>query len=201
MPEDGKNAISYLINILAELPFVEKDLNKFFNFYKEKIGLEYNGASIGCKDQDDVPTALTFNPGIINGNQKKINFIVNIRYPVKSSGQKVVNDIKKEIDDNFISLEMLRDAEPLYIPKDDPFIQKLMKAYQEFTGDDSEPTAIGGGTYARKVKKGVAFGPLFPGQSELAHQKDEYIGIDDLVKSSAIYAKAIIDIAGVKEDE
>jgi succinyl-diaminopimelate desuccinylase len=85
--------------------------------------------------------------------------------------------------------------------KDDPFIKKLMAAYQEFTGDDSEPIAIGGGTYARKVKKGVAFGPLFPGQPELAHQKDEHIGIDDLVKSAAIYAKAIIDIAGVKRDE
>ena len=201
MPEDGKNAISYLINILAELPFVESDLKKFLDFYKNKIGVEYDGASIGCKDQDDVPTALTFNTGIINGDQNKIRFIVNIRYPVKSTAQKVINDIKKEIDTNFISLELLRDAKPLYIPKDDPFIQKLMEAYQEFTGDESEPVAIGGGTYARKVKKGVAFGPLFPGQSELAHQKDECIGIDDLVKSAAIYAKAIIDIAGVKEDE
>ncbi|MFP4020353.1 MAG: dipeptidase PepV [Halanaerobium sp.] len=201
MPEDGKNAISYLINILAELPFAVSEVKEFFNFYKDKIGLEYDGGSIGCKDQDDVPTALTFNTGIINGSQKKIEFIVNIRYPVKSSAQKVVSDIKKEIGDDFISLEILRDAEPLYIPKDDPFIQKLMKAYQEFTGDDSEPIAIGGGTYARKVKKGVAFGPLFPGQSELAHQKDEFIRIDDLVKSAAIYAKAIIDIGGVKEDE
>ena len=98
-------------------------------------------------------------------------------------------------------LEILSDAEPLYVPKEDPFIQKLMSAYQEYTGDKSDPIAIGGGTYARKVKKGVAFGTLFPGQAELAHQKDEFIGIEELVKSSAIYAKAIIDIAGVKEDE
>ena len=201
MPEDGKNAISYLINILAELPFSNAKVKEFLNFYQKKIGIEYDGASIGCKDQDDVPTALTFNTGVIKGDQNKVEFIVNIRYPVKSTAQKVINDIKKEIDTNFISLELLRDAKPLYIPKDDPFIQKLMEAYQEFTGDESEPVAIGGGTYARKVKKGVAFGPLFPGQSELAHQKDECIGIDDLVKSAAIYAKAIIDIAGVKNDE
>lgn len=70
-----------------------------------------------------------------------------------------------------------------------------MHAYREFTGDNSEAIAIGGGTYARKVKKGVAFGPLFPEREELAHQKDENIVIDDLVKSTAIYAKAIIDIA------
>jgi succinyl-diaminopimelate desuccinylase len=200
MPEDGKNAISYLIDILAELPFAAAGVRDFFSFYKNKIGLEYDGASIGCKDQDDVPTALTFNTGIIKGDQSKIQFIVNIRYPVKSSAEKVVSDIKTELTD-LIDVELLRDAEPLFVAKDDPFIKKLMAAYQEFTGDDSEPIAIGGGTYARKVKKGVAFGPLFPGQPELAHQKDEHIGIDDLVKSAAIYAKAIIDIAGVKRDE
>ena len=201
MPQDGRNAISYLINILAELPFARTNVKEFLTFYKEKIGLEYDGASIGCKDQDDLPTALTFNPGIIKVNQQRAEFIVNIRYPVKSSAQKVVADIKKEIDTNFINLEILSDAEPLYIAKDDSFIKKLMAAYQEFTGDDSDPIAIGGGTYARKVKKGVAFGPLFPGQQELAHQKDEFIGINDLVKSAAIYAKAIIDIAGAEEDE
>lgn len=201
MPEDGKNAISYLINILAELPFANSRLNRFLDFYKDKIGLEYDGASIGCKDKDDVPTSLTFNTGIIKGDNKKIRFIVNIRYPVKSSGEKVIEDIKANIDTDFISVESLRDAEPLFIAKDDPFIKNLMNAYREFTGDNSDPIAIGGGTYARKVKKGAAFGPLFPGQKELAHQKDEFIRIEDLVKSAAIYAKAIIDIAGVKENE
>lgn len=201
MPQDGKNAISYLINILAKLSFKNDKVNKFLNFYQNKIGLEYDGASIGCKDQDDVPTSLTFNTGVIKGDQQEIEFIVNIRYPVKSSGKKVVTDIKENIVSDFINLKVLSDAEPLYVEKDDPFIQKLMTAYQEFSGDKSEPIAIGGGTYARKVKKGVAFGPLFPGQPELAHQKDEFIGIDDLVKSAAIYAKAIIDIAGVKKDE
>lgn len=201
MPEDGKNAISYLINILAELPFSSTKTKEFLKFYQDKIGLEHDGASIGCKDQDDVPTVLTFNAGVIKGDQKKIELIVNIRYPVKSTAEKVVSDIKANLDSKLIELEILKNAEPLYIAKDDPFIQKLMSAYREFSGDQSEPIAIGGGTYARLVEKGVAFGPLFPNEAELAHQKDEFIVIDNLVKSAAIYAKAIIDIAGVKEDE
>ncbi|PXV69345.1 succinyl-diaminopimelate desuccinylase [Halanaerobium congolense] len=201
MPEEGKNAISYLIKILAELPFAKTKVREFFDFYSKKIGTEYDGASIGCKDQDDVPTALTFNTGVIKGDQNKVEFIVNIRYPVKSNAEKVTADIRNNLNQQLIKVEILKDAEPLYVAKDDPFIQKLMAAYQEFTGDKSDPIAIGGGTYARLVDKGVAFGPLFPGQPELAHQKDEYIEIDDLVKSAAIYAKAIIDIAGVKNNE
>jgi succinyl-diaminopimelate desuccinylase len=201
MPEKGKNAISYLINILAELPFAGAKTKEFLSFYQEKIGIESDGASIGCKDQDDVPTALTFNTGVIKGDQNKVEFIVNIRYPVKSTAKKVVSDIKANLESKLINLEILSDAEPLYVAKEDPFIKKLMSAYQAFTGDKSDPIAIGGGTYARLVDKGVAFGPLFPGQAELAHQKDEFIIIDNLVKSAAIYAKVIIDIAGVKEDE
>ena len=200
MPEDGKNAVSYLISVLAELPFANQKLNAFLNFYQEKIGLEYDGESIGCKDQDDVPTALTFNTGIVNINSTNAEFIVNIRYPVTSDGDKVIKDIKNNINNKELNLEKLSDAKPLYIEKDDPFIVKLMDAYREFTGDNSEPIAIGGGTYARKVKKGVAFGPLFPGEKELAHQKDEFIKIDNLVKSAAIYAKAIVDIAGGDND-
>lgn len=196
-PEEGKNAISYLINILAELPFADKNTMDFLNFYKNKIGTEYYGESIGCADEDDIKTKLTFNTGIIRVNNNKAEFIVNIRYPVKSSAEKVVRDIKTNTADDKITLEQMSNADPLYIPKDDPFIQKLINAYREFSGDDAEAVAIGGGTYARLVKKGAAFGPLFPEREMLAHQKDENVLIDDLVKAAAIYAKAIIDIAGV----
>jgi succinyl-diaminopimelate desuccinylase len=45
------------------------------------------------------------------------------------------------------------------------------------------------------MENAVAFGPLFPGQPELAHQKDEFIGIDDLMKITKIYAKALYELA------
>jgi len=54
--------------------------------------------------------------------------------------------------------------------------------------------AIGGGTYARALKTGVAFGAVFPGKPELAHQKDEYIEIDDLILNAKIYAHAIAEL-------
>ena len=71
-----------------------------------------------------------------------------------------------------------------------------MKVYKEQTGDlDSEPITIGGGTYARAMDNAVAFGPVFPGQVELAHQKDEYISIDNLIKLTEIYAHALYELA------
>jgi succinyl-diaminopimelate desuccinylase len=70
-----------------------------------------------------------------------------------------------------------------------------MRVYREQTGDmDSEPITIGGGTYARAMDNAVAFGPVFPGQEELAHQKDEHITIDNVIKLTEIYSHALYEL-------
>ena len=63
-------------------------------------------------------------------------------------------------------------------------IQILKKVYEDQTGEEAKLLAIGGGTYARSLKSAVAFGPLFPGREDIAHQKDEYIYIEDLLKAT-----------------
>ncbi|HAE0521375.1 TPA_asm: dipeptidase PepV, partial [Salmonella enterica subsp. enterica serovar Enteritidis str. P125109] len=55
--------------------------------------------------------------------------------------------------------------------------------------------AIGGGTYARSLTAGVAFGPVFPGGPEVAHQVDEYVDFEELLLAVAIYAEAIYELA------
>ena len=85
---------------------------------------------------------------------------------------------------------------PLYVPKNNFLVEKLMLVYREQTGDlESEPITIGGGTYARAMDNAVAFGPNFPGQVEVAHQKDEYISIEHLMKIAKIYAHALYELA------
>jgi succinyl-diaminopimelate desuccinylase len=84
---------------------------------------------------------------------------------------------------------------PVFVPEDDPLMRKLMRAYRAHTGDHaSRPMVIGGGTYARAVKNHVAFGPAFPGDPELAHQKDEYISVDRFIQMTKIYADAIWEL-------
>jgi len=63
---------------------------------------------------------------------------------------------------------------------------------------DCKPLVIGGGTYARAVKNTVAFGADFPGQPELAHQKNEHITVANLIKCAKIYADAIFELADGK---
>ena len=67
--------------------------------------------------------------------------------------------------------------------------------YEGQTGEKATLLSIGGGTYARALTSGVAFGPLFPGKLETAHQKNEYIEVEDLLQATAIYAQAIYELA------
>lgn len=120
-----------------------------------------------------------------------------MRYPIKFKSQDVYKRIEEELKGTNIELVKGNDEKkPLYVPKDSPIVKKLMKVYREVTGDtESKSIAIGGITYARAFDNTVAFGPVMPGQEELAHQKDEYIEIEHLTLLAKIYANALYELA------
>jgi succinyl-diaminopimelate desuccinylase len=194
-PQSGQNAISQLIVLLAKIIDCDCDICSFIKAYNKKIGMDYNGQSIGCGFEDDISGKLVFNVGMINVDSAEAKVTVNIRYPIKYAGQQVYDGIRAELKGTGIEVIEGEDMKPLYVSKDHELVQTLMKVYREETGDlSSEPITIGGGTYARSMKNAVAFGPLFPGQVELAHQKDECISINDLINISKIYAKALYEL-------
>lgn len=196
-PEKGKNAISYLMGILEYLMDGKCDICDFASLYNERISFKHHGEDIGCGFEDDVSGKLNFNPGIIKLEGNELKLTVNVRYPIKSSDKEVYEGIKNNLRGTNLELvEGQSDNKPLYVPKDNFLVQKLMKVYKEQTGDlDSEPITIGGGTYARAMDNAVAFGPMFPGQQDVAHQKDEYISIEHLMKITKIYAQALYELA------
>ncbi|QIB27225.1 dipeptidase PepV [Caloranaerobacter azorensis] len=195
-PQAGKNAISQLIAFLGEVVECDCDASEFVKLYNRKIGMEYNGQSIGCGFEDSVSGKLVFNVGVIDMNEEEVKVSVNIRYPIKYKREDIYNGMEEELKGTGVRIVHIEHLPPIYIPSEDTLVQKLMSVYREFTGDyDSKPITIGGGTYARAMKNAVAFGPLFPGQEELAHQKDEYIAVDDLIKITKLYAKALYELA------
>lgn len=192
IPEKGLNAISQLLLFLQQCPGIGKKVKAVLDDYKRYIGMELNGQSIGCGFEDEVSGKLIFNVGMIDGNEKHISLIINTRYPITVEGASVLQGIEKVLEKSSFSLALMEEVAPLYVPKDDELVHKLMQVYREETGDvEGEPITIGGGTYARALGRGVAFGPLLPGREELAHQKNECMSVDDLVTITRIYATAL----------
>lgn len=196
-PEKGKNAISYLMKFLGEIFDTGTCFGEFVEMYNERIGFFHHGEKIGCGFKDDISGKLNFNPGIIEIKDGKIRLTVNVRYPIHSSASQVYDGIRDNLKETNIRLiEGKSDQRPLYISKDNFLVRKLMDVYRSETGDESsEPITIGGGTYARAMDNAVAFGPMFPGQPDVAHQKNEYISIEHLMKITRIYARALYELA------
>lgn len=194
-PEAGVNAISHLLGFLNTLDIQLGDMAKFIRNYNTTIGLEYNGEHAGCHFSDEDSGKLTFNVGKIDVDKDFAKVIVNIRYPITRPLEDVESGIINTFKPLGMSYTLYEHMAPIYFPKDHELIVKLMKVYQDHTGDMSEPITMGGGTYARAMDNAVAFGGLFPGDPELAHQKNEYITVENLIKTSQIYASAIYELS------
>ena len=54
-----------------------------------------------------------------------------------------------------------------------------------------KPVTTTGATYARKMPNILAFGPSFPGQKGIAHNKNEYMDSADLRMNLEIYMRSI----------
>lgn len=196
-PEKGENAITHLMEFLGSVYSGGCSMCSFINFYNDKLAGKHHGESIGCHFEDEVSGRLNFNIGMIALRDSEIILTINVRYPIKSSAEDVYNGIRDNLKETPIELvHGISDSKPLYVPVDDFLVSTLMKVYQEHSGDYvSKPITIGGGTYARATRNAVAFGPMFPGQGDSAHQKDEFISTDHLVNLAKIYAKAIYELA------
>lgn len=193
-PEKGVNAISQLIHCICKLPLRVSEQTAYINFLDEHIGMETDGTSFGVAMSDEVSGKLVFNLGTINVTEEKGSIGINVRYPVTKTSSNVYDAIREKIAPADIKLVVGDGKDPLYVPADNFMVKALQKVYEDVTGEKAVLISIGGGTYARAIKNAVAFGPLFPGREETAHQKDEYMEVEDLIKSTKIYAEAIYEL-------
>lgn len=194
-PELGINAIVNLLRLIYRLDLPHDDIYNYFSYFAEKIGISTNGIGLGLNLSDQVSGKLTLNVGVISIDDKECRSLINIRYPVSFGLDDIESKIKKSLYEGFVYTNRGGNA-PLYVNQDSELVKKLLKVYREFTGDtENKPLAIGGGTYARAFDNFVAFGPLFPGDEDIAHQKNEYIKINHLLSLAKIYSKAMYELS------
>ncbi|WP_434305522.1 dipeptidase PepV [Clostridium botulinum] len=194
-PEIGKNAIMQMFKFLAELPLGHCDELQFIRFFNNNVGNETDGKSFGVDLEDEPSGKLSFNVGTISMENNEIKMSLNLRYPVTYKAEDLMEKFNKKIEGIGIKVENFQDQKPLYFDDKHPLIKSLQKVYKEQTGKEPELLAIGGGTYAKEMPNMVAFGPLFPGEPDVIHKKDEYIELENLVLNAKIYGHAIYELA------
>lgn len=170
-PDAGVNAMPKMLSYLGLEEMREMLFDKKF----------------GVGELEDETGKLTLSPNLISQDGDTLYVTCDVRYPATLTKEYVLGIIDK----CGIPYEIMHAQAPLFNDKNSELIQTLLSVYNEVTGKHAEPIAIGGGTYARALKFGAAFGPEEEGEENTIHQANEYITFEKIDKSFKIYKKAI----------
>lgn len=186
-PDLGVNAFNYLMDGLYNSDFNDN----FVNWIEKNFGLDLHGERLGFEDLKDDISNTSINLGVMSTKEDgEINVSLDMRFPVKTTSEKVLKLLDISDEDNKCVVDELEN--PLYFDINSPMIKALKKAYVDVTGDSqSEMEAIGGGTYAKAIKNIIAFGCEFQGEENHIHDVNEKLDIDSLKKQVEIYIEAI----------
>jgi len=194
-PHEGENAIGRLLQFLAQLPF-EGQAGNAIRFLAEKLGMEWDGKSMGIAMADDVSGSLTMNLGTLRGDANGLEVKMNYRYPVTKTFEDCGPVVSGAFEAAGFELTWANRKNRLYMPPESELVQRLMKVYTEATGDTAAtPKSIGGGTYAKMLPNVVAFGPIFPGDEVREHKPDEFMEVSRLMDNANILAEAMYALA------
>lgn len=196
-PNNGVNAAVKLATFLVDIVTTTTS-KQFVDFIVRGFAQETRGHALGLAYSDDMSGDMTLNVGVVEFEAGRIGEVrISMRYPVSYDFDASIEKGRQAIEGTGFELVIVEDSKPHYVAPDTELVQKLSTVYERHTGEQATLLSTGGGTYARELPNGVAFGMLFPGEPELAHQHDEYVVIENLVKAAAIYADAIVELATV----
>jgi len=191
-PHLGVNAIFLMNEFLFTLT---KD--NFVEFIHDKLSFDTAGKKLGIDYFDEEMKDLTLNLAIVRYENGLLKLGLNVRYPKGFDFEMNKIHTDNQAKAYGLTYTCKENSKPHYVSPEDPLVKTLYQTYQKYSKDTETPLlTIGGGTYARTLKKAVAFGPNFPGREDLAHQANEYLIIDDMITAIAIYAESIELLAG-----
>ncbi|GAP15710.1 dipeptidase, putative [Longilinea arvoryzae] len=196
MPEKSNNALTALLTLLSALPLAEsesaqaiRELNRLFPHG------DYYGKAIGIAQSDEISGPLTLSFDIYEQTLTGFSGRFDSRTPLCATRENSLDVVAQRFAGLGIALESKVTA-PHHTSCDSPFIQTLLKTYEQYTGRKGFCESTGGGTYVHHIDGGVAFGAMMPGFESKMHGADEHASIADLVTASKVFTQVIADVCG-----
>lgn len=190
LPENGKSAIHMLAQYLynhTQSALAGLIVKYFSNdHYGVKLGIDLQTADSGV---------LTTSLGIVKYENEQLEMVCNVRYPNTWNSMSQTKHVQAIFANYGCTVEILKEMQPIYQDPNSEFIQTLLNAYRDNTGDTlAQSQVMGGATYARVMENCVAYGMMFPNTIDRMHQKNESVVLEELYLATVIYAEAIYNL-------
>ena len=205
MPEGTINAIKLVVEYLREaeehfaanqkalLTPVEHEFVKFLAF----VHADTAGHGLGIASESPAFGPLTINGGTICVSGGRIEQTIDVRYPDSITADTIAEIIDPLAGRFNVEMVLRGGAVPFSTSADDPCVAALIDTYDEITGKNEKPFAMGGGTYARHFPRAVSFGPeepttALPAWGGPMHGPNECASVALLKQALKIYIVAIL---------
>lgn len=196
-PDDGRNAIQALLEVLARLPLADcpstrhiRGLHALFPFGDTR------GRGLGIAQEDAESGPLTLNLALLEVTETGLTAKFDCRFPLCANEANCKAVCESALARHGLSVTGDREMRPAHsVPADSPLVRTLLDCYALYTGHPNpKPMAIGGGTYVHNIPGGVAFGCVFPGFDPKMHGANEQARVDHLLLSAKIFTHAIFEL-------
>jgi succinyl-diaminopimelate desuccinylase len=197
-PEEGNNAQTALVALLAAMPFAESPCTAALRALARLFPHgDVFGRGLGVAMSDAQSGNLTLNFGVLEVTETGLRGNFDSRTPTCATEENMADVVDRALFDAGLVIERRKPMTPCHhTPADSPFVQTLLRIYETYTGKPGRCQAIGGGTYVHDIPGGVAFGCEMPGVDHRIHGANEFIAVDDLILSAKMFTQAILDICG-----
>ena len=201
LPEGSLNAAFLLAKKLSENTSLCESDREEMRFVAHTLE-KYYGEVFGIENTDPDFGRLTCTNGIAQMQDGKISLSFDLRYGKSVDIEAVKEKVIKYFAENGWSVELLDGLAPWIISKDNPYIKACLKAYEKITGKENLPTYVNAGaTYGVYLPCAVEVGSQvwqtltfdMPAGHGGAHQPDEYISIDGMLKALEITMKMLLE--------
>ena len=200
IPKDAVDGIWILSDFLKNLESLDASDREICAVYADLTG-DFAGEAMGISWSDEPSGKLVCSAvrAWMDGSIPEVMF--SIRYPVTDYRERIEAELLKVITPRNFAVKAAVNSDPMYVSKEDPYVQTLMRVYREVTGKANEPYVIDGGTYARKLNHAVGYGggngisaDFLPAGHGRVHQPDEARSIDGILEAIKIYVISVMEI-------
>lgn len=195
-PQLGKNALTALAAAAKDHVSLTQSERDFFKW----IATVFHDKVFGEGLIDKSATAkwdIQITPYSLSVRENRLQFDLSLRYSVKKT-EKEILELIDSVTPKGIDYVVTRSFPPKVFDKNHPMVHVMRDVYERVTGLDGEPIVTTGATYARFMPNIIAFGPSFPGQMGIAHNSNEWMGIEDIKKNTQIYYEVMKELISKK---
>ncbi|MGC9179088.1 MAG: M20 family metallopeptidase [Vulcanisaeta sp.] len=215
LPVLGENAIMKLVRAINKAEELVSEFNSGIKLPSELVeaiknsaevyleAAKASGLNLTLSDFERVVGTVSFNPGVINGGSK-INMVpdyaeleLDMRIPPGVSPNQVINHLRSGLS-GIADVEVLDTSESNYTSPSEGIVRLVREGIERVLGTVPKPIIVTGATDGRYLRaRGIPTVVYGPGELALAHAYNEYVTVNDLLKTHDVMVYAVKRFFGV----